>query len=1009
MTEHDTALRFDQALDGQPGIELDGSESLLTIARILQSGFDRQRAIPSEEFIMQLETTLFPTVVIPSAPPVIPSATEKPPAPPVIPSAAEGSPAAAVPRPQPTPRSAPTHPKRTRTPHRWVVAIAAALILLLGGAGSIIFGPLHPHPTPQPSAIPAVSFGTVEASPESAGGIWTVSPPQGVQGASGPAFIEDGLMYSILNGPSGPYAQVIDIATVRALWSSRLAVSADLTASVWRGLLLFTGTGGPNYELFAFDGRTGKERWSIPFAQRPVSLIVDGDRAFILGSGNLVVAIDLETQQELWQTDLSAFDPDWEPYGGMNRYSYFNDGRLALSNGVLAVLISNGQLIALDAEDGSQEWTAGYADDGRATVYVSAGQFVITAEGKSIFDMDEDPYLRPPSPVPSYDPKTQPCERTVEPLSATDSSALDDYQTSATALDPITGKPSWKVRTQAAVWIAATDDSHLVAIIRPGWDPAIGNEDFAIYCAIDGETGNVARISDVELATFTYGVSRTDEPWSMGVVPSGVPLGTGHLSPEVAKELPHFGFDPETFTGFRWVQKADGLILITEQNGTITGFPENAPAVVTLDATPALATPVADTSWIVPGPAGTHAESEATWPVVANGQIFRSFYTATADYHTQAVDMMTGAVLWDKPLDVRGEVMASSGDRLLVGGRENGMLKDFSLVALDQTSGNEIWRAVLPELPIAIAVDGDRGYVLGLNNQLDAVDLSAGMSIYTTDIGGNSKPVDSAIPIGSQHRMVIDGNVMVAVLADGSVAGVDAETGKGTWWNLRKGTGSVQVKSIADALIVIDFGDTSFYLPEESRNADGLATLVVVATPTVATCLDNLSAASPVATPAPRIAPNFRTTLTRIKPETGAVLWTVRDPGTFISVLTSDTDMIYLVSTAEEWPTDRSQTAICAIDLRTGRSSEIGSLSGMIDSTFLLTTPDYPDQVLVAGRLDSGEMTAFPSIFDPAVTGPKISIELGKGEGTYWIGIYDNAIYLSRMDGQLEKIPIPAR
>jgi hypothetical protein len=239
MTEHDTALAFDRALNGERGISLNGSESLVITAHAIQTLFDRQHAIPSEEFVMQLEQTLFAL--------------------PVIPSEVEGPPAAAVSRPQPSPRSARIKPKRTRASHRWA-AIAAALVLLLGGAGAIVRGPLDFRSTPEPSAIPAVGLGTVEASPVAAEQLWTVDAPELTTGSDRPGIIANGVMFRTFFSGGGQPVQAVELQTGTVLWEDTPVVTQDVLAAAGDALLVAGSdgiTGNWSHWMAAQEGSVG--------------------------------------------------------------------------------------------------------------------------------------------------------------------------------------------------------------------------------------------------------------------------------------------------------------------------------------------------------------------------------------------------------------------------------------------------------------------------------------------------------------------------------------------------------------------------------------------------------------------------------------------------------------------------------------------------------------------------------------------------------------------------------
>ena len=985
MTEPTVFLHFDQALDGQLVPDLDGAQPLIATAHMVQTLFDRQQTIPSEEFIMQLEATLFPTVVIPSG--------------------VEGSPAAVVSPPRMLPRLARIQPERPHVFRRWVV-VAAVVILLLGGAGAIIVGPFHPRSTPEPSAIPAASFATAAASPQPARQSWTVEPPPGLTGSDRPGIIANGRIFRTFAGTNQSPVQAVELKTGNVLWVELPRVSTDLLAAA-NDVFLVAGSYGFEYELIALDGRTGDERWSVKLAQAPKGLLVDKNSIFVLGSGDLLEAFDVHTQERLWHTDLSRFGNSTAGSTlGPNDFSDLTGDRMTAIDGTVGAIVSSGRLVAIDAADGSVQWASERSTESWTRIAVVDGKFVVIAWSNEQLMYDPE---ATPIPMTPADPTADRCTLTIETRAGSIPGAVPRFGETVDSFDPETGASPWGLILPEQYLVWPVDESHLITQVEAIQSAGIADSGERFPCSIAGSSGAVSETTPTELATFAYSAAEPGVLVGVSAAPSGIPFWISEIDAESAKSLPRLDLDLGQLGGIRWVQTASGMILVTGQDGTLIGLSDRPVDGASTEATPVPADESASSGWTVPGPEGDHAESEAAWPVVDNGRIFRSFYTVTAANHTQAVDMATGSVVWDRPLNVRGEVMASSGERLLIGGRVGALLKDFSLVALDQTSGNEIWRIELSGLPKSIVVDGDRAFVLSADNKLDAVDLQTGSSIYTTDIGGESKPVDPAMATGSQHGMVIDGETLVAVLADGSVTGVDLESGDGRWWNLREWTGAVRVDSVADALIVTDFGDTTFYLPEESRGASGIATLEAVATPAVATCLGRTPSGSSVATPASGNAPNFRTTITRIDPKTGAVRWTVSGPGTFSGVFASYSEIYTIVSTAENWPIDRSQIALCAIDPRTGEISDVNDLSGMIESTFLWITTGHPDWVTIAGLLDNGEMFSIPAIFDPAVIGLAITMDLNVHGGTRWVEIHGNAIYISRADGQLEKIPLPAQ
>lgn len=1025
MTDQIAALSLDFALDGERGIDLNGSESLLATARTVQTLFDHQHGIPSEEFVMQLERSLFAPPVIPSEaerPPhfVIPSEVEGPSAPLVIPSAVEGSPAAPVSHPQPSPRPAPIQPNRARAVHRWA-AIAAALILLIGGAGALVLGPFDFRPTPEPSAIPAIGFGTVEASPVAAAKAWTVVPPQGIEHSLGTPLIADGLIYSLYPGQrTSTYVEAVDANTGQLRWDADLTNSPSLSVAVYQDLLVVAGTNGADFALVAYDGRKGDERWSIALAQRPVSVIVDGDRAFVLGSGNLIQAFDLVSLKQLWQSDLSEFDPDWTAYGGLNSREYFNGGRLGMSNGVLAVLTSNGRLVAVDDGDGSVQWANDRTNDGETSLSVVDDRFVVTAVAHWAGTIGHDPYSIPSTPVAGYNPKTQPCQRTIAPRTESTPDGLGDYGESIDSFDPKTGESAWGLRTHAAVWTFTANDSNLIAMIRPGWDPAIGNEDASIYCLIDGATGTFQETSGDEFAVVALTNPETGKPVGIGALEDGIPLWLTDIDPNVAAMLPALDLDMNGFSGFRWVQKTDGQILITAQDGTLIGLPENAPRwSPPVEATPTVPVDdVANEGWTAHGPDGIADYAEVGVDhVIADERVFRAFVMKIGGPQVQAIDADSGDVLWEAETEVKdggnGIHMATGGDKLLVAGTSQ-------LVALDVATGQEAWTAKISGSPVTMAVSGNRVLVLSDGDMLDAIDVETGQPIYSVDIQGEAQdfyPISYSKDLtGYKYRLAVDDGTVYAALDYGSVVAVDIETGTAKWWSLRSTPGQVQVYAI-DGAVVVDQGDLADISAtiEADSQAHRTGTPRPVASPSplsgIATCAGIESSASPAATPLPATAlDGIVTTYRGLDSDSGAVRWSMALPAQSAPGVAIDDGLLYEVFANADWPTDPSQVALCSIDPSTGQSFEVDQLSDLGASPFLMTvTSDGVQREIVGVEFGDGAMFGGPAMLDPSVTGPTVTIDLDASGGTRWLGIYDDAIYLSRLDGSLEKILIPAQ
>jgi outer membrane protein assembly factor BamB len=769
MTEPHAALAFDRALDGERGISLNGSESLVITAHAIQTLFDRQQAIPSEEFVMQLEQTLFPPSVIPSTLPVIPSEVE-------------GPPAAAVSRPQPSPRPTPIDPKRTRVVYRWA-AIAAALILLLGAAGTIVIDPFDRRSTPEPSAIPAAMLGTVEASPAPAVTSWKVAPPDGSTRLILPGLVSNGRVFTIFaTDTEDAIAQSVDLRTGHALWSGPLGNWTNLLVSTAGDLLLATATDESGSTRTAYDGGTGTETWQIELEQRPVGLLVQDGRILVLGSGNGLDAFELDSQKALWQADLSEYDEAAADDAGMNKYFNTTGSRLASTDGVVGAIVSNGRLVAVDAADGAVKWADERTTNASTIVMVADGKFVVRASGSDMQGYDFDGAAGTPIP------ETNRCQAAIAPRTDATPGEIRPNGAGADSFDPATGESPWGIETNRPAWIWTLDKSNLIAMVSPGWDIVNDQPQNLFPCKIDGATGAISDLDGSSLVDVILDIN-TDTPTGMAGFPNGGSFMIQDIDPAVAASLPHVESEAPNLAAASWLQSVDGRILVVLVDGTLVSMPAKAPT----EATPTVATPAADTGWTAHSPVGTTGAGEAGNPhVISDGRIFRMFSMMTGAPHIQAVDAATGDILWDEEIAALGNLMTATGDTLLVA--EPHFNGTNLLVARDVATGNEVWSVNLSDDPVAMTTAGNRVLVLGSHGKLDAVDLDTGEVAYAVDVRGDAQnvtPYQSQDLDHEDHRLAVDGDTLYAALQDGSIVAVDLATGTGKWWALREIPGQV--------------------------------------------------------------------------------------------------------------------------------------------------------------------------------------------------------------------------
>ncbi|WP_135305309.1 outer membrane protein assembly factor BamB family protein [Haloarcula amylovorans] len=128
------------------------------------------------------------------------------------------------------------------------------------------------------------------------------------------------------------------------------------------GETVYVGTGNPSSirgTVYAVDPESGTEKWR--FQRNPpegpsqkrlayTTITVDNDRVFAIGQSTLIqsvlVALDAETGEKLWSAEVGGGDPD---YG-------FTAGAAAAEDGMVFTK-ADGTIVAFDGETGDIVWT----------------------------------------------------------------------------------------------------------------------------------------------------------------------------------------------------------------------------------------------------------------------------------------------------------------------------------------------------------------------------------------------------------------------------------------------------------------------------------------------------------------------------------------------------------------------------------------------------------------------------------------------------------------------------
>lgn len=148
--------------------------------------------------------------------------------------------------------------------------------------------------------------------------------------------------------------EALDLATGDTIWQGDPAPdgwteTTRAAAAIADGLVIGTaarGRGG----MFAWETASGAERWRLsPDDSTGVhaSPVVDGQTVYVVNAAGEVLAVDLETGEERWRTQILDDGNSWD---------YAVLATPVLADGLLIVPMMYDDLVALDTADGSEVW-----------------------------------------------------------------------------------------------------------------------------------------------------------------------------------------------------------------------------------------------------------------------------------------------------------------------------------------------------------------------------------------------------------------------------------------------------------------------------------------------------------------------------------------------------------------------------------------------------------------------------------------------------------------------------
>ncbi len=459
-------------------------------------------------------------------------------------------------QPRPAPR---TYPTRARPKWAWA-ALAAALLLVLGGLGSY-FSQDGNRPffggatgTEQPNVIPAA---TVESG-------W----PQFRGGAARTGYSSD-------PGPAGD----LDL---RWTFTTDEVVNSVISAN---GTVYAYGRKG---DLYAIDAVTGAQRWAVDLSsgeyseenRYPSPAEMDGVLYTATFDG-AVVALDAQTGDVIWQRTIAnqrltssttaavgalyqlsldgamlALDPAtgdtlWESSGSVA----FQDLAPAVGDGQLFIGDLDGALVAIDATTGETVWISEPMLVHRVAAYRDGVVYVSCDDGSfKALDANSGEILWTTDPQDG---------QALNPLVTPNAFIATNQEGPLQALDLTTGVPIWSVpgpgnsssphASQSAVYAVSADLSAFVA-----YDLETGEELGRVAVDQAGSTAAISGDTLVLSSIADQGVVRSFGPGSGApievtagpsvAIPAATPLASDLATPAAATAS---SFDPSQ-TSFVW-------------------------------------------------------------------------------------------------------------------------------------------------------------------------------------------------------------------------------------------------------------------------------------------------------------------------------------------------------------------------------------------------------------------------------------------------------------------------
>jgi outer membrane protein assembly factor BamB len=962
MTDHNSAVRLDTFLDNDLSGEF-AADPLAATAVSLRELDRSQQERPANGFRAQLGQSLFASSngvhqlsAADEPVPLVPARPDVPPSP------------------------------RPRKSHR-LLAIAAVLLLLIGGAGAVTRLPIGNQRDSEPSAIPAASFGSPMTSLDSA-----ADDAGGTQAATSDATVSLALandtLYRFISNDVFTGLVAIRTEDSSERWKVEGASSGELAVDDQAAYVAFDSPDAAAGRVAAYSATDGGSLWTWSAGGAITGLAVADGTVYAVVTDGSLSALDAESGDMRWRTQLdSGAGPDATVWG---------DRSVQVSGDFVAALSPGGMFAVVNVSDGSVRWRLAHLGAGTATFAVTA-KAVIVFEQVGIVtpaagSVDPATALPRDGAPPDWqsatydlvlggsyaargfqDMSAQPVA--IENLVAVAATALDLPATGGRGHTGLFGISSWGAGIVMADLPGAIAGRHIAQLGI--WNPP---DSAPAQFVVVTEDGVLALIAPKHLGMVDDPTA--PDPYDGAIVDFGQPA----ISAPVGDE-----------NGI-WIVLADGTLAEIHPSRLNQDLPQ--------DATPE--PPSSRIAWQL-DPPETGIDFHTVSETLSAGTLYRLLVVNGADgpaHWVQAIDVANGEVRWERRFLNGGYEMVVNGDAVAMITVHRSMTA-YSVVVLDANTGDERWQAELagsPERSGAPVVTMTDTQLLALtaDGRLEAFDLGTGEIdlslplVNSTDLASSSLKI---LPIVDPSRFALDGDTLAVVVGDGSVVGVDLANEWIIWRVVPDGIGANSVYAIDGQFVVVAVKGLA------ASATPGVPTRIPLTTPLTASDCDRFISSGSVSDATPAFQDQADAMeLLGIDAQSGDVQWRgwASEPvEATVWTWVGDDTFSMVVSPSSEWPSDGSSAIVCAIDAATGAVSYRGDQANIAMSA--LTFRSLEDGQFFEVRIfEPGYGFAF-STDVASETGPYVEIDAAADEVSR-VTMHGEWVYLMLTDGRLIQV-----